>query len=149
VPVSADADGARALPPGETPHLVRRVQHGATVAVLLAVIAALGYGGLSGITGADPLDVGKDEVADTPDLPGYQFVHHRSLAGIVQVTKAVEPDGGWDAQWELDGVTVRSRIVADGGLELYVEEDLQSPTETDVSNAIQNLLATSGFRTAD
>lgn len=103
------------------------------------------YVAVSSITGADPIDVLKDEVPDTRALPGYEFVHHPRIAALVDDTKAVEPDSGWDAQWVLDGVIVRSRRVGKDGLEFEWESDAKYTSHTEITDNLANLLAENGF----
>ena len=112
-----------------------------TIAIVLCLVSGVGYAGFTAVTGSDPFAM--DEVPDTRALPGYELVHHPQLAGLVDVTTAVEPDEDWDAQWWLDSVRIRSRLVGES-IEFDVEVDSDS-YDTDISDTFLNLLAAEGF----
>lgn len=89
-------------------------------AVAVVVVVALGFAGV----------FEKDTVAEQPGTPAYRLVRELQTEGTIDDFRAVEPDEGWDQEYELDGsdgvLRMRGRSVS---FETYLDDDLYDALE--------------------
>jgi hypothetical protein len=99
------------------------------VGIVLFVVGSIGVGALGVFD--------KKSVDENPQSIAYQFVHEMKDQGTIDKFRAVEPDSGWDYQYELNGDeanTIRVRgPVGTEDLEYRADDDLKPSIEAEAT----------------
>jgi hypothetical protein len=95
----------------------------ARFAVPILIVGFLALGGL------DLFD-NKKTVDEVPSSPGYEFVHSLDKKGAIDDFRAVEPDDGWDWQYEINDGDASVRFRGEPGREELEYESSDSGLET-------------------
>jgi C2H2 type zinc finger protein len=108
----------------------------------VAVKWLIGIGIVVGIILAATGVFDKKEVPEDPSSPGYSIVHDSSLSDEIDSYKSVEPDEGWDTEYEINDGDVTLRFE---GQRMQAE---YSRYAEDVVKAIEGVAQSKGYYTS-
>jgi hypothetical protein len=110
------------------------------IAIALSFLVMIGLGALIALGATGAFD--KKTVAEQPGTELYRIVRELKAEGTIDDFRAVEPDSGWDVEYEVNGGdgTLRER-----NENTAPEAELEVPYDDDLRDALEEHLKLKGF----